>query len=207
MEQKRPHIKDDFPEKWVTLSQASSILGVNGSTVRRWADIGKLRVFRTPGGHRRFSERDVLALIDNGKNVDQLANEAVSRIRHELAQFSGEPVWYRDLNTEKRSKLRPLGHRLAEIVNDYIIGRGDRSSLDQEVEEIGMMYGLELRRLEITMLQAIQAVVFFRRSLDETARHLVVRNKLQELDAELARKEIAELADRVLLSVAASYDR
>ena len=70
-----------------------------------------------------------------------------------------------------------------------------------------MRYGLELRKLEITLLQAIQAVVFFRRSLDETARHLVVKNRLQELDAELARKEIAELADRVLLSVAATYDR
>jgi len=207
MEQKQSHIKDNFPEKWVTLGQVSSILGVNGSTVRRWAVIGKLRVFRTPGGHRRFAERDVLALIDNSQNVDQLANEAVSRIRHELAQISGEPVWYRDLNMEKRSKLRPLGHRLAEIVNDYITGRGDRKSLDQEVDEIGMMYGLELRRLEITLLQAIQAVVFFRRSLDETALHLVVRNRLQESDAELARKEIAELADRVLLSVAASYDR
>ncbi|MBA02139.1 MAG: hypothetical protein CL752_06980 [Chloroflexi bacterium] len=207
MEQKQSHINSDFPDKWVTLSQVSSILGVNGSTVRRWADIGKLRVFRTPGGHRRFAERDVLALIDNSENVDQLANEAVSRIRHELAQTSGEPIWYRDLSTEKRSKLRPLGHRLAEIVNDYITGRGDRKSLDQEVDEIGMRYGLELRKLEITLLQAIQAVVFFRRSLDETARHLVVKNRLQELDAELARKEIAELADRVLLSVAASYDR
>ncbi len=207
MNQKRIHLNEDFTEKWVTLSQASSYLGVNGSTVRRWADIGKLRVFRTPGGHRRFSWGDILALVDNNENVDQIANEAVSRIRNELAQISGEPIWYRQLSNEKRSKLRPLGHRLAEIVNDYITGRGDRKSLDQEVDEIGMMYGLELRKLEVTLLQAIQAVVFFRRSLDETARHLVVRNKLQESEAELARKEIAELADRVLLSVASSYDR
>jgi excisionase family DNA binding protein len=43
----------------LTVSQAANELGVSENTVRRWADAGHLRAFRTPGGQRRFSEKAV----------------------------------------------------------------------------------------------------------------------------------------------------
>ena len=52
----------------------------------------------------------------------------------------------------------------------------------------------------------MQAVTFFRRSLDETAKQLAERNQLSPEDAARAREQIAELADRVLLGVTAAYD-
>lgn len=39
----------------LTVSQTARQLGVSISTVRRWADAGHLRGFRTPGGQRRFT--------------------------------------------------------------------------------------------------------------------------------------------------------
>ena len=50
--------------RWVTLSRACEILGVDESTLRRWADSGRLRVYRTPAGlrvlatHRTFDPSD-----------------------------------------------------------------------------------------------------------------------------------------------------
>jgi excisionase family DNA binding protein len=41
-------------EATVTLGQAAASLEVSASTLRRWADDGRIRVVRTPGGHRRF---------------------------------------------------------------------------------------------------------------------------------------------------------
>jgi diguanylate cyclase (GGDEF)-like protein/excisionase family DNA binding protein len=38
----------------VTLGEAADALGVSTSTVRRWADTGRIVVVRTSGGHRRF---------------------------------------------------------------------------------------------------------------------------------------------------------
>ena len=46
----------------VSSTQAASILGVHVASVKRWADQGRLRCIRTPGGHRRFSLAEVEAL-------------------------------------------------------------------------------------------------------------------------------------------------
>jgi excisionase family DNA binding protein len=49
--------------QWMTLSEASRHLGVAQVTIRRWADSGKLPVFKTPGGHRRFRQDDLDAFM------------------------------------------------------------------------------------------------------------------------------------------------
>jgi excisionase family DNA binding protein len=43
----------------LTLGQAAKYLGVSESTVRKWADEGRLDAFSTPGGHRRFRRPDL----------------------------------------------------------------------------------------------------------------------------------------------------
>jgi excisionase family DNA binding protein len=39
----------------LSTSQAATALGVSLGTIRRWADMGYLESYRTPGGQRRFS--------------------------------------------------------------------------------------------------------------------------------------------------------
>src|SRR5947208_10104453 len=48
---------------WLTLGEASRILGVDPDTLRRWADSGKIEVFTTPGGHRRFMRSSIDAML------------------------------------------------------------------------------------------------------------------------------------------------
>ncbi len=43
------------PEVLVTLQEAAAAAGVSASTMRRWADDGRVRAVRTAGGHRRFA--------------------------------------------------------------------------------------------------------------------------------------------------------
>src|SRR3954467_10354312 len=47
---------------WLTLQDASEMLGVATSTLRRWGDAGRVPMKRTLGGHRRFARAEVVQL-------------------------------------------------------------------------------------------------------------------------------------------------
>jgi excisionase family DNA binding protein len=49
----------------LTTSEAARHLGVSLSTIRRWSDLGYLRVYRTPGGQRRFSVEQLDEFIES----------------------------------------------------------------------------------------------------------------------------------------------
>ncbi len=196
------------PTRWVSLARACELLGVNESTVRRWADSGDIRVFRTPGGHRRFAEAELLAMIQSGggrRSDRPLSDAATSRIRRQLHSGSADE-WYGEIAQAERDALRPLGRRLVEIVDDFISRRGRRNELEEEVGGIGAQYGEELQRRGMPLRQAVQAFTFFRKSLDETAKQLSERNRLSAEDAAMAREAIAGLADRVLIGLTSVYD-
>lgn len=46
-----------------TTHDVANILRVDKSTIKRWTDEGKLKCFRTPGGHRKFRSEDVYEFI------------------------------------------------------------------------------------------------------------------------------------------------
>lgn len=43
----------------VSVKEAADILGVRRTTIHKWADTGKLKVQRTPQGHRLFTVREL----------------------------------------------------------------------------------------------------------------------------------------------------
>lgn len=52
--------------KYVSTEETALALGVGVSTVKRWADSGKLPIHRTAGGHRKVLRNELLRLIQNG---------------------------------------------------------------------------------------------------------------------------------------------
>jgi excisionase family DNA binding protein len=50
-------------EKLLTPAEVASLFRVHPKTVTRWAKAGKLTSIRTLGGHRRYKESEVKALL------------------------------------------------------------------------------------------------------------------------------------------------
>jgi len=53
---------NDFP-RMLTPSEVAALFRVDPKTVTRWAAKGKLPSIKTLGGHRRYPESDVYALL------------------------------------------------------------------------------------------------------------------------------------------------
>lgn len=51
-------------EPLLTPAEVAAMFKVDRKTVTRWAKAGKLSAVRTLGGHRRYLEREVRALLD-----------------------------------------------------------------------------------------------------------------------------------------------
>ena len=58
-------MQNSKPEVLLTPSEVAKLFRVDPKTVTRWAKAGKLTAIRTLGGHRRYRQSEVLALIKN----------------------------------------------------------------------------------------------------------------------------------------------
>ena len=199
--------------RWITLGQACKLLGVNESTLRRWADAGHIESFRTPGHHRRFSEADLRKLVAGQMEVTtpepytSISNMALSRIRRRLQRGRSQAApWYSGLQEEEREHLRPLGRRLVALVSDYLTKGARRGSLMEEARGIAREYGLLVSRDGLSLRDTLDAFMFFRKTLDETAMEEAQKSDMTVDKALELWELLSNLEEQVLLSIAESYD-
>jgi excisionase family DNA binding protein len=50
-------------DRYYRSGELARLLHVDESTVKRWADRGLIRCYRTPGGHRKFTVRQIRDFI------------------------------------------------------------------------------------------------------------------------------------------------
>ena len=183
------------------LGEASRILEVNEATLRQWADNGYLRVYRTPGGHRRFLREDVAALTEgagdtaHGAATSTLEGSALRRIRRGLHQESvSKQSWYLSFEEEGRDRMRLFGRRLLSLlVQENPGGRRRQQAVDESLM-LGREYGTEMADRSVSLNDTFEAFFFFRNMVLNSADHG-------------AWTRILELADQVLLGVVESYQK
>lgn len=197
-------------DRWLTLGQACRMLGVDESTLRRWADNGQVRAFRTLGGHRRFAEPDIRELLAGGRDGQryrELGELAVTRIRRQLhTRPAREASWYATVDEPARDRLRPLGRKLAALAADYLRRRARRAGLLEDARALGHEYGRELAASGLPLTQAVEAFIFFRRSLDDATKQATQQHGLSAVDALSAYEHVTTLADQVLIGLTEAYE-
>ncbi len=83
------------PGRLMTTQEAAKLLGVGPSSVKRWADDGRLPSIKTPGGHRRFRARDVESLREHlapgfaSENTDEERN---AELHYRLPHMTREEI-------------------------------------------------------------------------------------------------------------------
>ena len=185
--------------QWLSLRDACRLLDVSNTTLRQWADNGYLRVYRTPGGHRRFLRSDVESFANAPAQAqDQVRDDAVEgsalrKIRRRLGRNDVlQQPWYQSVEEEGKVRMRLFGRRLLSILLQESSARRRRQELLDEAHLLGREYGTEMSERGVTLKDTIEAFVFFRTMvLDSTNPGSWAR--------------IIETADRVLVGMADSY--
>ena len=186
--------------QWLSLRDACRLLDVSNTTLRQWADNGYLRVYRTPGGHRRFLRDDVESFTNSPEQAreqgrgDAVEGSALRKIRRNLNRNDVlQQPWYQSVEEEGKVRMRLFGRRLLSLLLQETGPRRRRQELLVEAHLLGREYGTEMSERGVTLKDTIEAFVFFRTMvLDSTNPSSWSR--------------IIEAADRVLVGLADSYE-
>jgi excisionase family DNA binding protein len=163
----RPTPDDD----WVSLSQASQLLGVSPATVRRWSDAGRLRVFTTPGGHRRFSRRTLQRLLPADRSqrpslgsAGLTATRIARTYRRARSDVSTQLPWVLALTDTQRTLFREHGHRLAAHLLQYLDAPGPEAAEDhlREAASNAADYGRMAAAQGLSLSQTVEGFLRFR---------------------------------------------
>lgn len=55
--------------KMLNIKEASELLSVSKSTLRRWEKENKIKPYRTFGNHRRYKKEDILKIINTNEKI------------------------------------------------------------------------------------------------------------------------------------------
>jgi excisionase family DNA binding protein len=156
---------------WMGLAEASAVLGVSGATLRRWADDGRVPVFTTPGGHRRFSRRTLQHLLPaTRRERPPLARlgaspERIARAyRPRTATTPAGPPWMEHLSDTDRIEFRERGRRLLELLVEHLDAPEPAiAALKlQEACRLAAGHGRQVAALGASMTEAVQTFLQFR---------------------------------------------
>ena len=193
-------------ERWLGLSETARLLGVHPSTVRAWADGGKLPVHRTAGGHRRFLRTEIeLWEAGRGSRASEaqiVIENVIGRTRLELPRLQNQH-WYRKLRETERAAYREESRRLLQQVGRFIGVAADEAA--EEAAQIGQDYARISLQASMTLIEAVEAFLFFRSFLMESIFSLSEVQAAQSWDQ--MRREASRFADLVLIALIEVYQR
>lgn len=187
-------------QEWLSMGKASRLLQVSEATLRQWGDAGHLQVYRTPGGHRRFRQEDLLALARQGTVVEspttgdaeRSESAALRRIRRRLSQAEVAGYsWYQSIEEGGRGRMRLFGRRLLSLlVRDWPPRKASRQWRETlaEARQLGQEYGSEMAGRGVSLRDTVEAFIFFRSLAMDSMRSRAWTTAL-------------ELADRALVGV------
>ena len=157
---------------WLSITEASKRLNIHPATLRDWSDRGKIRTFRTPGGHRRFSGDDVDALASEAApELALFMNALVGQAR--LATSAGKLAtesWYARFDDAAKGRQRELGHDLMRVLVAYL-GDTDKDWRG-DVQELGDRYARLAHDVGLSLGDAMRAFHLFDGLVHSSAQQL-----------------------------------
>ncbi len=196
---------------WVSLGEASRLLGIAPGTLRRWADEGRVAVFTTPGGHRRFSKAALRSLLPSERaGRPQLARLGASLDRMARAYRPGrhgpqpaESPGLEALQDPDRLAFRERGRMLLALLLAHLdAGEDDARTLKlQEAAQLAAEEGRAAAALGVSMSEAVEGFLRFRAPFITELASIGRRRGLDTREATALLTDAEAAMDRLLVAM------
>jgi excisionase family DNA binding protein len=201
-------VKPRLRSPWLSLGEASRILGITPGTLRRWADQGDVAAFVTPGGHRRFPRSTIESLLPQTRSRrPRLAGigataERVARV-YRRAKPAGRPA----LSEEHRAEFRERGHRLLALLLEQLNQEGTKASGVELAEAAASAseYGRRAASLGASLSETVEAFVRFRSAFIGELAGMARRRRLDTREATALLVEAEHAVDRLLVALMSGH--
>jgi excisionase family DNA binding protein len=199
---------------WLSLGEASRLLGITPGTLRRWADHGDVAAFVTPGGHRRFPRSAIESLVPQTRTRRPLLTgltASASRVtraylRTRQAGRASVDLGIGAFTDAERADLRDRGRSLLLLLLDHLNEEPRRSSVKlAEAEEQAAQYGRRAAALGASLAATLEAFVRFRGAFIAELAAIARRRRLDTREATALLVEGEGAVDRLLVALTNGY--
>ena len=200
---------------WLSMGEASALLGVSTATLRRWAAEGRVATFTTPGGHRRFRPSAVQALLPRQPaGHPAIAGAATSdqihrAYRQSMHEEGGPPTFLDGVPSGAREPLRRYGRIVATSIVSYLDARDDdhREAALAEGLIAAAAYGRIAGTLGATMRETVSTFLRFRTPFVHEMAGAARRQGLDAAGATDLLEAVTVAVDRLLDATLEGYER
>lgn len=159
-------------------------------------------MFRTPGGHRRFSEADVNALMAQvSPELGLLLDASIGRAR--LAATAGQlgsESWYSRFDEAAKEKQRELGHDLMRLVVAYAAQPEHKDA--GGVQRVGERYAVLARDVGMSLADAMRAFHLFEGVVQASVSQLTITHAGASTDLE---RQVGWFLNEVRIAMVESF--
>jgi excisionase family DNA binding protein len=200
-------------EPWLSIGEACRVLGVSEATLRQWTDGGKIQVFITPGGHRRYDRQKIQEfMLSHQKTLgiqDLVAKiEGTAEPHREIgAAFTSQPDSLASFDADRKQHLAHLGRRILDLIASYVSSREKRGESIQQARAVGQEFGSTLAAAGLTLTDSIQSFTSHRRPIVEGVMAMMKQREIIAEDILKALPLIDEIMDQTLLSLVEAHQR
>ena len=202
----RPALKTDG---WLALGPASRLVGVDPDTLRRWADEGRVEVFHTPGGHRRFERESLERLIISGSR-DRSTMASLGATPQRLTDAYRRTYLSRDgltpnpldaVRDKDRELFRRNGRELVGALVRHLGHQGSEPSRSlDEATELSVWLGTRLASSGTSLTESVALFVAARRPFMAELGTLAKRRRLDSREVGALFDAASQALDRCLLA-------
>jgi len=201
--------------EWLTIHEASALVGVSPATLRRWSNAGDVRAFTTPGGHRRFSRAAVLGMLPPARrahpsmaSLGQTSAPIARACRRSVRSSLAWPASIAALPPTAREPFRACGRSIVSALIEYLDADAPREASRRLADaqaatarqgQIAALNGVPLR-------DTVELFLRFRAPLLHELAAMARRRALDATDATGLLEAATDAIDRLMTALIAGHE-